>query len=251
MKTILLIFIFFTSICSQILSDYHFFNKHWYASTLEPMSWVKANEFANRQIYFDTSSHQAFYGHLVTITSAQEQLFVSSTYVNKQWTHAWLGGYRTYSDSMNLSNGWTWITGETWSYTNWAIGQPEKVSEKCLSMMNYTNGKWHDYVDTIVFESGLRYTIVEFECLISSISQNEKKEVNSIVLNKDFVKIELLEKCKSIRIIDLKSKNICRLSPSNCIYWDFRDASGRRVAAGSYFIVLEYSKFRTINIKIF
>jgi hypothetical protein len=251
MKIFLIILIFVSSICSQILSDYHFFNGHWYAATLESISWAKANEFANKQTYFDSLSRQKLYGHLVTITSAQEQQFIAKTYVNKEWTHAWLGAHRVpYSDSTSLTEGWVWVTGEIWDYTNWSTGQPEKASEECLSMMNYTNGNWHDYIDTIAFDPGYRYTIVEFESLTSSVSQKNEKQIYSIV-NKDFVKIILQEECKSIKVVDLKSRVICQLRSSKCVFWDYRDASGKRVASGNYFIILQSDKFKIIHVKIF
>jgi hypothetical protein len=54
-------------------------------------------------------------GHLVTLTSEEEDLFVSSSFGCSVIT--WAGGIK--------ENGvWHWITGETWDYTNWHPSEP-------------------------------------------------------------------------------------------------------------------------------
>ena len=53
-------------------------------------------------------------GHLATISTAQENQFV---YTN--FTHGWLGATDEQSEGT-----WQWVTGEPWSYTNWAPNEP-------------------------------------------------------------------------------------------------------------------------------
>ena len=58
---------------------------------------------------------QSMGGHLVTITSADEQAFIESTFPG---TTGWIGGYGD-------NNGWSWVTGETFGgYTYWKSGEP-------------------------------------------------------------------------------------------------------------------------------
>ncbi len=73
-------------------------------------------------------------GYLATITSSAENEFVfdlinddldfwipvphSSNPNITYWEGPWLGGYRT-SDGV-----WHWVTGESFSYSNWAPGEP-------------------------------------------------------------------------------------------------------------------------------
>ena len=61
-------------------------------------------------------------GHLVTITSAEEDEFISNLIIDKHADgiyHYWLGG----TDEGTEKN-WRWVTGEAWSYTNWDYEQP-------------------------------------------------------------------------------------------------------------------------------
>jgi len=55
-------------------------------------------------------------GHLVTITSAEEQAFIAE----KVTTIGWLGA----TDEKTEGN-WEWVTGEKWAYSAWAPGQPD------------------------------------------------------------------------------------------------------------------------------
>ncbi|MBN2036035.1 MAG: hypothetical protein JW768_04770 [Chitinispirillaceae bacterium] len=138
-----------------------FFQGHYYTAIDECQTWIEANEYANQQYYIDPASGITLQGHLVTITTSEEQEFVYRTFVSREWTHAWLGAYRI-SDQGKVDENWVWVTGEQWDYTNWAPGQPERYDEDRASIMNYTDGTWHDYGD-YYYECGYRFTVVEFE----------------------------------------------------------------------------------------
>lgn len=82
-------------------------------------------------------------GHLATITSAAENDFVANLVV-AGGRNAFLGGYQI-DPSAPADVGWTWVTGEAWSYTNWAGGEPNdqgSPSEWVLEM--WTNRQWND-----------------------------------------------------------------------------------------------------------
>jgi len=91
-------------------------NDHWYGLMIdERLTWYEAGNAAS------TNVQSGFSGHLATITSQQENEFVFSIIdgvynpVNEQeW---WLGGLLQNSD-------WTWVTGESWVYSNWSYIQP-------------------------------------------------------------------------------------------------------------------------------
>ena len=63
---------------------------------------------------------EALGGHLATITDPGEQMFIEL--MNDQKDHLWIGGYR------DSSYNWYWVTGEPWSYANWAEGEPNNSS---------------------------------------------------------------------------------------------------------------------------
>jgi Lectin C-type domain len=98
-------------------------NGHCYEAVLSPgFSWYDAK-----------AACEARGGHLVTITSAEENAFVFSLVsgINAFWyldgfgngLGPWLGGYQ---DTLveEPDSAWHWVTGEPWVYTNWEEGQP-------------------------------------------------------------------------------------------------------------------------------
>lgn len=87
-------------------------------------------------------------GHLVTITSEEEQNALLGLLANTTRAVFWIGASK--------QNGtWSWITGENWSYTNWNIGEHEPSGDgNYVQMMakedgfhNITVGTWNDKYD--------------------------------------------------------------------------------------------------------
>ena len=74
------------------------------------------------------------FGHLVTITSAEEQAFLQSNYTGAFWIGA---------TDETVEGQWEWITGETWTYSNWMSGEPNDFNngEDCGEM---SDGQWND-----------------------------------------------------------------------------------------------------------
>jgi hypothetical protein len=126
-------------------------NGHWYDSVAYNSNWDEAKAHAESQ------EHNGMQGHLVTITSKEEQDFV--------WSHFpynfWLGGYQDDKSSEPQGN-WIWVTGEKWVYTNWRDGEPSNSgsSEDCLEFYGGDpNGKWNDFFRT----SSNNGYIIEYE----------------------------------------------------------------------------------------
>ncbi|MBQ4273992.1 MAG: hypothetical protein IJB94_03340 [Clostridia bacterium] len=95
-------------------------------------------------------------GHLATITSEQEQTFITSYLSTLGYSsRVWVGGYA-------IDKQWYWITGEPFDYANFAKGQPEdgKIFEMFLHI-NYNNStnQWND------FKAQGKYAyLCEFDC---------------------------------------------------------------------------------------
>ena len=98
-------------------------NGHCYEAVLAPgVSWDQAK-----------TDCETRWGHLVTITSAAENEFVFSLVSGNSsfWfldaygngLGPWLGGYQT-AGKEDPDEGWHWVTGEPFDYTNWETGQP-------------------------------------------------------------------------------------------------------------------------------
>ncbi len=95
------------------------FNGHYYEPVLVPegVTWSEAVDVATR-----------CNGYLATITSQAEDEFVYSlidepAYWWQTYGGPWLGG-----TDFGHEGTWTWVTGESWTYTNWwPSGQPDNA----------------------------------------------------------------------------------------------------------------------------
>ena len=80
-------------------------NGHWYALTAPVVNWSAAQTRAA-----DVG------GHLATIASAEENAFAAGVAIGENV--AYIGAHQL-PGSPEPFGGWTWITGEPWSYQSW------------------------------------------------------------------------------------------------------------------------------------
>jgi len=97
------------------------------------LSWSEARDYC-----------ESLGGHLATITSQTEQDAVAELLQSGLQKAYWLGG----TDSV-LEGNWVWITGETWSFSNWGGGQPDNHADLNGSDEHYltivgSGAKWND-----------------------------------------------------------------------------------------------------------
>lgn len=103
------------------------FNGHSYQRFDTVMDWMAAKTFC-----------EAKGAHLATITTSAEHDFVTANFLSR---YVWLGG----SDAA-AEGTWTWITGETWSYSNWGSGEP-----------NNGYGRGEHYLSTTPLDGGIKW----------------------------------------------------------------------------------------------
>jgi len=134
-------------------------NGHFYEAIYISCNWWTARDLAAEQEW------GGVLGHLVTITSFEEESFIWSHFDGQKF---WLGAEQPVDQCQNPNNcqdsdpfgydgGWVWVTEEDWDYTN-SIWEPDGVNEDCLQYNNTYPG-WND---DECWESNPGF-IVEFE----------------------------------------------------------------------------------------
>jgi hypothetical protein len=93
-------------------------------------------------------------GHLVTITSSGEQSFIFG-----KWPSGWIG----LTDEVTEGT-WRWVTGESYSYSNWNSGEPNNAGNEDYVQF-VSNGRWNDLPNNY----SLPY-VLEFEYLVTTSS---------------------------------------------------------------------------------
>lgn len=108
------------------------FKGHYYKVFNDGMTWQDAKKTC-----------EDMGGHLVTITSILEQEIVKKLVVAEGTKgYYWMGGFRNENDNLE------WITGEGFSYSNWAYGDPNNEGgiENAVAVCHHQSleGRWFD-----------------------------------------------------------------------------------------------------------
>ncbi len=125
-------------------------------------------------------------GHLVTINSAAENEFLVELSKESIKRNLWIGAK---TDGTQYS----WITGESFSYTNWEDNEPNNVDDYQYTAMmythrgRYTEGKWNDENENGRNWSGYYLSDFGFVCEWESEELTEQeKEISNMLGNINF-----------------------------------------------------------------
>lgn len=91
-------------------------NGHYYEIINGNISWQNAKTAAEGLSYLGNP------GHLATINSADENLFLTTTFAGNVALKM-IGGFQP-AGSGEPADAWSWVTGEPFSFTNWNAGEP-------------------------------------------------------------------------------------------------------------------------------
>lgn len=109
-------------------------NKHLYSVIDKAMSFDSAKAYCEN-----------LGGHLVTITSSDEQQFIS----NILKSNGGLGDYWIGATDSGQEGTWKWITNENFSYSNWNSGEPNNSGgNENYASINKDTGYWKDVLNT-------------------------------------------------------------------------------------------------------
>lgn len=148
--------------------------------------WAEAKEYC-----------ESLGGHLVTITSQEENDFLSSLNPQKEWVYYyWIG---LYNEGTSSTSKWQWVTGEELNYSNYAGGNP--VSEitpyripDLFAIMSFQD--WFGY-----WEHGMDVN----NCRHGFIIEWDSAEYLSLF---DFEKINILNSKSALEVSDKDSDGI-------------------------------------------
>ncbi|MCD7949087.1 MAG: S8 family serine peptidase [Erysipelotrichaceae bacterium] len=122
----------------NIPSDAKEYNGHYYMIFTGTQTWSEAKKIC-----------EELGGHLVTITSQEEQNFIEE--YNTSSTYLWIGGYRE-----DDGDTWMWVTGEDWNYENWESNEPDNSSNVVANenrIVLWSHCSWNDLNDENTIES--------------------------------------------------------------------------------------------------
>ena len=121
-------------------------NGNWYALTTSGSSWSNAESTAVSQG-----------GHLVSINSAAENQFISSTFLTGSgaFEEFWIGYHSPFGDWTDRST-WEWSDGSSSTYSNWRGAQPDfghnDGEDDRFAVINYLRNaspEWDNYPDSV------------------------------------------------------------------------------------------------------
>jgi hypothetical protein len=117
-------------------------NGHFYDVITVEIDWSAAKLAA------EASSFRGVPGYLATITSADENLFLTNTFGAPALDGHWIGGFQALG-SPEPAGGWAWETGEPFVFSNWC-----RAPLACLEPNN-NSGTPGENEDRITFAHGV------------------------------------------------------------------------------------------------
>jgi len=229
-------------------------NGHYYdiIRVAAGISWTAANTAA-------TNAN----GHLATITSAAEGVFVYTNLVDNPiyWNQEpggsdlgpWLGAYQTSDNGGQANSNWVWVTGEPWSYTNWHSGEPNNftgllenfLSYKCAPTATCRSAQWNDLPDNVsAFGTAVLAYVIEWDAPTAvsapSIVQTQIRAVPNPFSTSTRVSITTSsQRDVVVGIYDASGRRVRAFKSASVdgeysLVWDGTDASGVRVPSGIY-----------------
>lgn len=148
----IILMLYYAPVCAEninIPEDTLEFNGHTYKFYAESIDWHSAKERCNK-----------YGGHLVTITSKEENDFLINNLPKSNKSFFWIGATDEEQEGV-----WQWVTSESFSYDNWSEDSPNNSADKehyagfISKEENYDGyltpiGSWNDFQVAIIGDCG-------------------------------------------------------------------------------------------------
>ncbi|MCR4593927.1 MAG: leucine-rich repeat protein [Clostridiales bacterium] len=154
------------------------YNNHLYSLYNESLSWADAEAMCVRAG-----------GHLVSITSAEEQAIINDLIGNQFKGLYWIGAKK--------NNGlWTWSSSEEFNYSNWATGESNTENEPYAQILSCTyqsktSGQWIDNWNnnTVNIESLYYFYNISNSGFICEIDLSQYTAYKGITYNNNYYEV--------------------------------------------------------------
>ena len=103
------------------------YNGNRYMISVARTGWYEAEEYC-----------ESLGGHLVTINSQEENDFLTETFTRPVSEAVMIGAW-----DSDAEGAWRWVTGETFSYSNWRAGEPNNENDEDYALL-LDDGSWND-----------------------------------------------------------------------------------------------------------
>ena len=125
------------AISAQAAPVYFADTDHYYDFIRGSFTWDAAKTDAEAHSYNGES------GYLATLTTAGEDSFIRSNFASyvSQFVGPWFGASWDGS-GYGATTGWSWVTGEAFSYTGWNGGEPNHLGGE--NAIHFSGGGWND-----------------------------------------------------------------------------------------------------------
>ncbi len=153
-------------------------NGHYYYAYITDINWTDAKKEAEDMTYKPDPNGPTYCGHLVTITTQEEQGFL---YDNFSGSGSLLIGAYQEEGTSEPSGGWQWVTGEGWANENWGGGEPNDSGDDEDFAEFRNDGTWND-----VNNDERDGFIVEFEICQKNKGGSETSEPEIWVRDHEF-----------------------------------------------------------------
>ncbi len=194
----------------SIPSDAVEYNGHYYKAYDISKSWTDAKSYCEN-----------VGGHLVTVTSQTENEYVYSIIKNELMNLYWIGAFLENSK-------WQWVTTESFSYANWALGEPNSFgNEYYVQIYNdkistSKSGFWNNEDNN---GSG---AMDEYSVTVTGFICEWEIETGQIEIVPDLIFLDIGESCQ----IDAFSSDGTNIT--DVVYWKTNDNSIASVESPGY-----------------